>query len=349
MEAAASTVLNNLHNLPVATKLYTVPRRNLFPLSFSLTAPRALGLRSGGVRFNGPISCSSSNAHQSPSKQLALLFQVEGVLMDIYCFGNRQAFNAAFRKLGLDCASWTQPVYQDLVKKSFGDEERMLMLYFNRIGWPTSLPTTEKESFLKRVMREKKTALDDLVISKAIPLRPGVEDFIDDALEKSIPVVMLTACSKIGEEVARTIVGELGSHRVSKVKIIGEEEVKQSLYGQLVLSKGLSSDLGEQLAEEANKAVPAEEVSNTPSSQCFENMVAALQAGAEYAETAVKKCIVVAGSHSVVSAAERIGMVSVVVRSSLTARAEFAGAKAAMDGFGGSDLTVSMVRRMQNL
>lgn len=41
---------------------------------------------------------------------------------------------------------------------------------------------------------------------------------------------------------------------MSKMKIIGDEEVKQSFYGQLVLGKGVSSDLGELLAKEANKA-----------------------------------------------------------------------------------------------
>lgn len=41
---------------------------------------------------------------------------------------------------------------------------------------------------------------------------------------------------------------------MSKMKIIGDEEVKQSFYGQLVRGKGVSSDLGELLAKEANKA-----------------------------------------------------------------------------------------------
>jgi len=40
-------------------------------------------------------------------------------------------------------------------RKARGDEERMLVLFFDRIGWPTSLPTSEKGSFMKSVLREK--------------------------------------------------------------------------------------------------------------------------------------------------------------------------------------------------
>ncbi|KAK3030866.1 hypothetical protein RJ639_037323 [Escallonia herrerae] len=362
------------------------------------------------------------------------------VLMDVYRLGNREAFNVAFRKLGLDCANWTQPVYLDLVRKSPGDEERMLILYFNRIGWPTSLPTTERGTFMKSVLREKKKALDDLVMSKSLPLRPGAEDFIDDALREGVPVVVLTAYSKSGENIARSIVEKLGSDRMSKIKIVGSVEVEQSFYGQLAFGKGVSSSLDEQLAKEARKAASAEkqriaeEVASmlklsvdidTSSSDSLsskhssvsnnqiaygdnesiampkfingdrmngevkaiglrgsgvgvsdldvldtdregdkqyegifgpklskllvapiwglcslQKIVAALRAGAEYAEVPVPNCVLVTGCQSGVSGAERIGMPCVVLRSSLTSRAEFPSANAIMDGFGANDALV---------
>ncbi|CAH9141227.1 unnamed protein product [Cuscuta epithymum] len=368
METASSAILNTPHTSTITAKLYSIQRKNISSLSYpSLSTPRASGLRFRGVRFNGSVNCSSSLSSNTPkihSQQLALLFEIEGVLMDIYRFGNQQAFNAAFQKLGLDCASWTQPVYLDLVKKSYGDEERMLVLYFNKIGWPTSLPTNEKQSFLKRALSEKKNALDDLIISKTLPLRPGVEIFIDDALEEGIPVVMMMGSGEIKEKVARSIIEKLGSQRVSKIKIIEDEVVKRSLYGQFAPSEGVSSDLGKQSVIGANKAVSAEdlritnEVSsmlkssidiNTASSECFENIVAALRAGAEHVDTPIDKCILVAGSQSWVSAAVQIGMLCVAVRSSLTANAEFHGANVALDGFDGEDLTISRLRQIQNI
>lgn len=54
--------------------------------------------------------------------------------------------------------------------------------------------------------------------------------------------------------IIRSIVEKLGTDRVSKIKIIGDDEVKQSFYGQLVLGKGVSSSLDEQLAKAVNKA-----------------------------------------------------------------------------------------------
>uniref|UniRef100_A0A2N9EIB3 Haloacid dehalogenase-like hydrolase domain-containing protein n=1 Tax=Fagus sylvatica TaxID=28930 RepID=A0A2N9EIB3_FAGSY len=280
--------------------------------------------------------------------------------MDAYRAGNRQAFNVAFQKLGLDCANWSEPVYLDLVRKCSGDEERMLNLYFNRIGWPTSLPTNEKGPFIKSVLREKKNALDEYVMSKSLPLRPGVEGFIDDAYHEGIPVVILTAYSKSGDKIAGSIIEKLGNERISKVKIVGNEEVKRSLYGELVSNKELSSGLDEQLAKEAIKAVSAEkqkiaeEVASllklsveidTCSSESLGKTVAALRAGAECAGVPFQNCVLIAGSQTGVAGAERIGMPCIVLRSSLTSRAEFPSAKAIMDGFGGADLTTSKLRQ----
>ncbi|OIT06196.1 PREDICTED: haloacid dehalogenase-like hydrolase domain-containing protein At3g48420 isoform X1 [Nicotiana attenuata] len=365
METASCPILKTFcFSTNNSSKLYNVPRKSLsfLPPKNYLSTTSSIGkLYSDGYFVNSSSSFSSST-QDNPPQQLALLLEVEGVLMDVYRLGNRQAFNAAFRKLGLDCANWSQPVYQDLVRKSIGDEEKMLVLFFNRIGWPTSLPTSEKETFMKSVLREKKIALDELVMSKSLPLRPGVEEFIDEAYEEGVPVVMLTSYCKCGEKPARSIIEKLGNDKMARIKILGMEEVKQSFYGQLVFGEGVASDLGEQLAKEARKAVSAEEQRiakevasmlklsvdiDTTSSEEMKNVVAALRAGAEYANVPVDNCVLVAGSQSGVAGAERIGMPCVVVRGSSTARAEFPGAKAIMDGFGGGDLSISRLRQIQ--
>ncbi|XP_059069887.1 CBBY-like protein isoform X6 [Cryptomeria japonica] len=87
--------------------------------------------------------------------KIAILLEVEGVIADVGFSGNYHAFNVAFQKLGLNYASWTRPVYMNLLRKAGGDDKRMLFLFFDRIGWPTSYPTNEKESFLKNLLREK--------------------------------------------------------------------------------------------------------------------------------------------------------------------------------------------------
>lgn len=52
----------------------------------------------------------------------------------------------------------------------------------------------------------------------------------------------------------RSIIDKLGQERLQKVIVVGKEEVKNSLYGQLVLGKGASSSLDELLAKEVRKA-----------------------------------------------------------------------------------------------
>lgn len=237
----------------------------------------------------------------------------------------------------------------------------MLFLYFNRIGWPSSLPTNEKGLFTKSVLQEKEKALGEFVTSKSLSLRPGVEQFIDDAYNEGIPVVILTAYSKSGDNIARTIIEKLGDDRSKKVMIVGIEEAGQSLYGQLVSGKVIASGLDEELAKEATRAASAErqriakEVASvlklsveidTSLSESLDKIVAALHAGAEYAGLPLCNCVLVAGSQSGVAGAERAGMPCVVLRSSLTSRAEFPLALATVDGFGGADLTISKLRSL---
>uniref|UniRef100_A0ACD5W6M4 Uncharacterized protein n=1 Tax=Avena sativa TaxID=4498 RepID=A0ACD5W6M4_AVESA len=317
---------------------------------------RAAAPRSSARRLRTPpLLCTSPSSDGSAEPKIAVLLEVEGVLADVYRFGNRQAFNVAFQNLGLDCANWTEPIYADLVRKASGDEERMLVLFFDRIGWPTSLPTSEKGSFTKSVLREKLKALEKLSSSDALPLRPGVEKFIDDALSEGVPVAILATYGRNGENISRSIVEKLGPERTSKIKIVGKEEVERSFYGQLVLGEGVASSLDEQLTKEAQKAASAEKqriaeevasllklsVDINTASKSSEKIIATLRAGSEYVGCDVQNCILVAGSQPSVIAAERIGMPCIVVRSSLTARAEFHSAKAVMDGFGDTDLTIS--------
>ncbi|KAK6118291.1 hypothetical protein DH2020_047964 [Rehmannia glutinosa] len=261
METASSPILYALRFCGRATttahaastaKLYYHIYGNRLCSNSLLASPRNYLCYSLGRKINNRLqpdrfignASTRDTAEINPSQKFSVLLEVEGVLMDVYRLGNRQAFNVAFRKLGLDCANWTEPVYLDLVRKSAGDEERMLILYFNRIGWPTSLATSEKGTFMKNVLREKKNALGDLVMSKAFSLRPGAEEFIDDACEVGVPVVFLTAYSTSGEKVASFNCPD---------KDVGDVEVKQRMfYGQLVsiFGKGASASLDEQLAKE---------------------------------------------------------------------------------------------------
>ncbi|KAL5577678.1 hypothetical protein UlMin_019377 [Ulmus minor] len=374
MESASCSILHTLRFSSAVSniKLFHANHPCRLP-PFRPIFPRKSNFPGKSLQLNLlTASCSLSSKHddnvededeleeQKSSEKLAVLIEVEGVLMDVYRLANREAFNTAFRKLGLDCANWPEPVYLDLLRRSLGDEESMLIFYFDKIGWPSSLPTSEKESFVKAVLREKGNALHEVLVSQRLPLRPGVQAFIDDAYDEGIPVVVLTAYSKNGEKNARFITEQLGPARVLRIKIIGNEEVEQSMYGRLVSHDEFSSGVDEQLAKEAKKAVSAEKQRiaedvasvlklsvgiNTSSSQSLDKIIAALRAGAESVGVPVSNCVLIAGSQSGVTGAERVGMPCIVLRGSLTSRAEFPSAKAVLDGFGGADLSLSKLRQ----
>ncbi|KAK9696982.1 hypothetical protein RND81_08G007900 [Saponaria officinalis] len=367
------TLTSTLHNSP----FIKFPGKNSLQISTHTTHFSSLSSNSPTNSFkslnfghkksrfsNWVISCTSlpilpKDDDDTSSNPLAVLLEIDGVLIDAYRTGNRHAFNGAFRKLGLDCANWTQPIYLDLLRKGAGDEERMLALYFNRIGWPTSLPTNEKDSFVKSVLQEKKKALAEYMSSENASLRPGVEKFIDDACDEGIRIIILTTLSKFGEETSRAIVEKLGQERVSKLKMLGKDDIEKSMYAQLVLGFAKSSGPDEELANEASKAVAserkkiAEEVAsmlklrvdiNTGTPESIRDTVIALRAGAENAGASVRNCVLVAGSQSAIAAAEITGMPCVVLRSSMTSRAEFPSSVSVMDGFGDVDLTVPKLR-----
>ncbi|KAM1008026.1 hypothetical protein TB2_004386 [Malus domestica] len=371
MDSASRSILRNFSSTAVifppsnntTARFFDLPKTNhnpnLVPL-FSSTFPRNPNFPGKCLHFDRFSAFSSlcGVQDQNPSQELAVLLEVDGVLMDAYRMGNRQSFNAAFKKLGQRCTNWTEPVYLDLLRESGGDEEKMVNLYFNRIGWPSSLPTSEG-SFVKNVLKKKKIAMDEFLMSESLTLRPGVEEFIDDAYKEGVPVVVLTTYSKSGNQIARSIVEKLGEERVSKLKIVGDKEVLQSLFNQLVNDIALSSGMDEQLSKEAIKAVSAEKERifkelalllklildiDTRPPESLEKIILALQAGAEVAGLPVCNCVLIAGSQSGVAGAKRVGMPCVVLRSSLTARDEFPCANAIMDGFGGAELTIPKLR-----
>ncbi|KAH1208875.1 hypothetical protein GmHk_15G043553 [Glycine max] len=103
----------------------------------------------------------------------------------------------------------------------------------------------------------------------------------------------------------------------------------------------------QRLAKEVASMLKLSVEIDTSSSESLAKIVAALRAGAEYAGIPVCNCVLVAGSQSGVAGGTQVGMPCVVLRSSLTSRAEFPLANATMDGFGGADLTISKLRSLR--
>jgi len=336
-------------------KYTSLPRKKTISISSTSRTSR----KSSPVKNLRSMASSGSEFSPQGTTKLAVLLEVEGVLADVHKFGHRRSFNLAFQEFSLECANWSEPVYADLLRRAGGVEEAMLQAFFDRIGWPSSLPTNEKDAFVRNIMKAKQRALEKVAASGELPLRPGISEFIDEVLQAGVPLILLSAYNKSGEQVARSLIAQLRQEQMEKIKIVGEAEVESSAYGQVVLGAGAVAGLDEQLALEAAKAVAAEkqrvaeEVANmlavsievdTNFTQTSRKMIAALRAAAEIAEVDMDQCLLLAGTQSGPQAASRIGMPCVVVRSSATARAEFPLARAALDGFGPGDVTL---RRLQ--
>lgn len=294
---------------------------------------------------------------------MAILLEVEGVFADVHKFGHRRSFNIAFQEFNLECANWSEPVYADLLRHAGGAEESMLRVFFDRIGWPLSLPTNEKEAFVRNIMNAKQQALEKLAAAGDLGFRPGFTEFVSEVLEAGVPLLVLAAYSKSGEKVARSLIAQLGPEREKHIGVVGEAEVESSTYGQLVLGAGVVGGMDEQLAVEVAKAVAsekqrvAEEAANmlavsvdinSGDSLRSKKNIAALRAAAEKAAVDMDRCILLAGSQTGPSAASRIDMPCVVVRSSTTARAEFPTAKAVLEGFGPGDITLAILQKYLN-
>ncbi|XP_060204500.1 CBBY-like protein isoform X2 [Lycium barbarum] len=147
-------------------------------------------------RRNGVVTCSASPSSSVLPK--ALLFDCDGVLVDTEKDGHRISFNDTFaeKELGV---TWDVDLYGELLKIG-GGKERMTA-YFNKVGWPENAPKTEGErkEFIAGLHKRKTELFMALIEKKLLPLRPGVEKLIDQALGNGVKVAV---CSTSNEKAA---------------------------------------------------------------------------------------------------------------------------------------------------
>jgi len=128
----------------------------------------------------------------------AIIFDCDGVLVDTERDGHRVAFNRAFAQTGID-AEWDIGLYGDLLAVA-GGKERMRH-YFTENGWPPG--ADHHDAFIRELHRLKTNIYMEIVESGGLPLRPGVERIVDEAIAGN---VMLAVCSTSNERAVNTIV-----------------------------------------------------------------------------------------------------------------------------------------------
>lgn len=128
------------------------------------------GARAGGVRTTLPR---------------AVVFDVDGTLVDSERDGHRVAFNAAFAEAGLE-DRWDVETYGRLLRIAGGD--RRLAAWFESTG-----RSRDEALALARALHPRKTRImRELVDEGRIRARPGVADLLDMLDAQGIPVHVAT-------------------------------------------------------------------------------------------------------------------------------------------------------------
>eukprot|EP00803_Ostreobium_quekettii_P000780 evm.model.scf_68EXC.9 EVM.evm.TU.scf_68EXC.9 scf_68EXC:123378-131661(+) len=295
------------------------------------------------------------------AREVGLLIECDGVLVDLNTDGHRVAFNRAFKDLGLECADWSPQVYHDLRRGGDGTAEGMVAAFFNKIGWPMAVATTERKEFVTSVLKYKKKNLRKLLEEDKVPLRPGCLEFIDAALESGAKLGIISCTlSDVEDDVMGWLARQIGGERTRKLRVFPQQPGKElpgmdADSGFDELHKGLQDSMAEVKRREAEAFVST--VASIESDSLSIRIDPALVAGPTPGVTtpwlaavvaamgcSLKDCAVVVASNGTAQTASAAGAVSLAVPAGLSRRGSFPDAAAVFDGFGaGGGLTWNRV------
>lgn len=287
-----------------------------------------------------------------------IILECDSVLVDIHNSGHRRAFNMAFEEMGYSCSQWSAPIYYDLLR--FGDSSGpgLVKTYYEMVGWPIMLSSADRGDFVEKIYATKERIFHELVRDRDIPLRQGVEEFVDDALKDGVHLVLLAAtASPPGEGVADAVLDILGPDRASKIECLSavkgdEEEEEQAIDmdDTMPLDQLLKQATGKGRVQSASSFVRAINLQSrgvgmrvdstlfaTSGSSVSPSYFAAIIAahGASSASSAF-----VGANNSLMESAKGAGLYTAGVPPSLAARGGYTAMDSSYDGFGaGSGLT----------
>ncbi len=119
----------------------------------------------------------------------AVIFDVDGTLVDSERHGHRVAFNLAFEELDLPWR-WDEQTYGRLLRITGG--QRRLDRYLDGEG----VDADRRAELVPALHARKTEILSELVASGRIELRPGVRALVDDLVRRRIAVAVATTGSR---------------------------------------------------------------------------------------------------------------------------------------------------------
>ncbi|MBK1692540.1 HAD family hydrolase [Ectothiorhodospira mobilis] len=149
----------------------------------------------------------------------ALIWDVDGTLADTERHGHREAFNAAFRDMGLDW-HWPEDLYGELLEVTGGKER---IRHYLRLHRPDFTPPGDLERFVAEMHTRKTAHFVSLLERGRIPLRPGVERVLRQAREAGLPLAIATTTSPANVETL--LEANLGREALDWFRVIGAGDV----------------------------------------------------------------------------------------------------------------------------
>jgi HAD superfamily hydrolase (TIGR01509 family) len=151
----------------------------------------------------------------------AVIFDVDGTLVDTEREGHLVAFNRAFERLGL-ADRWDDALYGKLLRVAGGKER--LAHYFDRYR---PLPSAERDRLAAELHRLKNKIFVGMLSETAIPPRGGVTRLLDELASEGFLLAVATTGSR--QWLEPLLSGALGSERLARFSVVitGESTAKK--------------------------------------------------------------------------------------------------------------------------
>jgi HAD superfamily hydrolase (TIGR01509 family) len=133
----------------------------------------------------------------------AVLFDQDGVIIDTERDGHRVSFNMTFKEFGYNF-EWGVDEYHQLLQIA-GGKERMKH-YLHTQGFGAPVKPEEEEDLIKRLHKRKTALFVELIASGALPLRPGIKRFMQEAMAAGLKIGV---CTTSNEEAAKTLTTQI--------------------------------------------------------------------------------------------------------------------------------------------
>ncbi len=149
----------------------------------------------------------------------ALVFDVDGTLADTERDGHRVAFNRAFNDAGLDW-DWSVELYGRLLSVTGGKER--IKFYLDQFNTAFDAPE-DLDGFVAALHASKTEHYKNLMAEGSVPLRPGVERLLREALAANVPLAIATTTTP--DNVTALLENTLGRESIDWFAEIGAGDI----------------------------------------------------------------------------------------------------------------------------